>query len=103
MNILLSCASGMSTSLLAEEMKKAAEKEGLELKVWEVPVLRIKDHLDNVDVILIGPQIRYRLSELKKMGAERNIPVEVINSIDYGTMNGKKIIEFAMKLNKGGN
>lgn len=34
--IMLCCASGMSTSLLVEKMKKAAQEQGVETEIWAV-------------------------------------------------------------------
>ena len=34
--IMLCCASGMSTSLLVEKMKKAALEQGIEAEIWAV-------------------------------------------------------------------
>ena len=50
----------------------------------------------SVDCILIGPQIRYELNNVK--AAAGNIPVDTINMQDYGLMNGKKVLETALKM-----
>ena len=36
MNILLCCSAGMSTSLLVEKMKKAAQNMDVKAKIWAV-------------------------------------------------------------------
>lgn len=99
--ILLCCAAGMSTSLLVSKMKKVAEETELECKIWAVSVEELQDNLiGGVDVILLGPQIKYKLNEVKKICVEMNIPVEVIDMVDYGSMNGKKVLNFALNLIK---
>ncbi len=45
-----------------------------------------------------GPQIRYKLAAAKKICDPKGVPVDVIPMVDYGTMNGKKVMEFALKL-----
>lgn len=100
LNIMLCCSDGMSTSLLVEKMKKAAEAEKIEAKIWAVGLPNITDYLSEPDVVLLGPQIRYKLSSVRSMFSDRNIPVEVINSVDYGMMNGDKILKFALDLTK---
>ena len=97
-NILLCCAAGMSTSLLVTKMKKAAEADGIESKIWAVAVEDLPNHVNEADVVLLGPQIKYKLAEVKKVCAEKNIPADAINLVDYGTMNGKKVVDFALKL-----
>lgn len=100
MNILLCCAAGMSTSLLVQKMEKEAKNMGIDAKIWAVSVDSVEDHIKNAEVLLVGPQIRFKLSELKKLGEANGIPVEMISPIDYGMMNGKKVIEFAFSLRK---
>lgn len=98
MNIILCCAAGMSTSLLVTKMQKEADQRGLEAKIQAVAVEEVKSHLNEANVVLVGPQIRYKLKELKEMAADRNIPVEMIHPADYGLVNGKKVLDFALNL-----
>ncbi len=61
----------------------------------------LKKVLEDVDVILLGPQVRFQKSAIEKLAAGRKkgpIPVEVIDMRDYGTMNGKAVFEMAKKL-----
>ncbi|NRQ53205.1 PTS sugar transporter subunit IIB [Brevibacillus sp. HD1.4A] len=98
MNILLCCAAGMSTSLLVQKMEQAARVKGLEVKIWAVSADDVKSHIDQAEVLLLGPQVRYKLAEMKKVGEERGIPVDVIRTVDYGSLNGKNVLEFALRL-----
>lgn len=100
MNILLCCAAGMSTSLLVQKMEQAAKDKGIDAKIWAVSADEVKSHIDQAEVLLLGPQVRYKLAQLKKEGEERGIPVDVISTIDYGTLNGKNVLEFALRLKK---
>lgn len=68
MNILLCCAAGMSTSLLVQKMEQAAREKGLEAKIWAVSADEVKHHIDQAQVLLLGPQVRYKLAEMKKKG-----------------------------------
>lgn len=99
--ILLCCAAGMSTSLLVSKMQQAAKDLELESKIWAVSVEELGNNIkEGVDVVLLGPQIRYKLNDVKKICGEQNIPSEVINMVDYGSMNGKKVLDFALNLIK---
>lgn len=100
MNILLCCSAGMSTSLLVQKMQKAAEEMGIEGKIWAVSVDDVPNHIGDADVLLLGPQVRYQLADFKELGKEKGIPVDMINPVDYGMVNGKKVMEFALKLVK---
>ncbi|MGC4423150.1 PTS sugar transporter subunit IIB [Streptococcus suis] len=47
---------------------------------------------------MLGPQVSYMEEEFKKDPHLANIPIAVINMLDYGTMNGAKVIEYAKSL-----
>ena len=96
--ILLFCSAGMSTSLLVTKMQKAAKAMGTDVSIEAFPEAEMPSHLDDADVVLLGPQIRFALNRAKKLCNEKGIPVDVINSMDYGMMNGEKVLETAIKM-----
>ena len=96
--IRLFCAAGMSTSLLVNKIKAAAKEKGLEADIEAAGETKMNEETDGIDVALLGPQIRYKLSAAKKICDPKGVPVDVIPMTDYGTMNGKKVLEFALKL-----
>lgn len=98
--ITLVCSAGMSTSLLVTKMNVAAIKMKADVKIIAVAEVQLKEHWNETDVLLLGPQVRFLLGKLKSEGDKRGIPVEVINSIDYGTMNGEKVLNQALALLK---
>ena len=96
--ILLICSAGMSTSLLVTKMQAAAKEQGIECTIDAVAVTELVNHEKNIDVLLLGPQVRFLLSELKGRLEPKGIPVEVIPSVDYGKMNGAKVLSKALEL-----
>lgn len=95
--ILLVCGAGMSTSLLVTKMQKAAKERGIEVEIAATSGESIDKEIENVDVLLLGPQIRYKKDEFKKKYGDK-FPIEVIDPMDYGMMNGEKVLDFALKL-----
>ncbi len=87
--IILLCAAGMSTSALVRKMKEAAAAEGYDCEISAHSVSEAKNYAD-ADIILLGPQVRYRLKEVQ--GQLPNNKVEVIDMKDYGMMNGKGVL-----------
>ena len=63
---LLVCAAGMSTSLLVNRMKEAAETKEIEFQIEAHPVGQIEKYGEAADVILLGPQVRYELKNVIK-------------------------------------
>ena len=55
---LLVRAAGMSTSLLVNRMKEAAETKEIEFQIEAHPVGQIEKYGEAADVILLGPQVR---------------------------------------------
>ena len=98
LKIMLFCAAGMSTSLLVSKMQKEAEARGVEAKIWAVAQQEYKEEIGNVDVCLLGPQVRFRLKEAQELGAKNNVPVDVISMMDYGSCNGPKVLDQALNL-----
>lgn len=95
MKVLLACAAGMSTSLLMNSMRKAADDGDI---IDAVPYSELDDVVDGYDVILLGPQIRFRLSEAKGKLTPLGKPVDVIDMRAYGTMDGPKVVAQARSL-----
>ena len=96
-SILLVCNAGMSTSLLIDKVKLAGEKQGVDVSIDARPVDDIKDNLAGKQVVLLGPQVRFKLNQVKDI-VEDKIPVDVIDMAAYGTMNGEKVLQQALKL-----
>lgn len=94
--ILLVCAAGMSTSLLVNKMKSAAKEKGIEIDIDALPVSECSSVIDTVDIVLLGPQVRFQKPQVDALVKGR-VPVEVIDMRLYGTMNGKVILEGVLK------
>lgn len=101
--IMLVCAAGMSTSLLVSKMRKAAEERGIDADIFANSaneadnVLASKD----VDVLLLGPQVRFMKAQFEKKVEGTGIPVDIINMQDYGMVNGEKVLQAALDLLEG--
>lgn len=95
--ITLACAGGMSTSLLMNKMKAEADKRGIEVEIQAIPEKSIEAHMGEFDVLLLGPQVRYMLTNVQKL-LNGIAPVAVIDMRDYGTMNGPKVLDTALKI-----
>ena len=98
MVIRLFCAAGMSTSLLVTKMEAAAREQGIECQIAAYSEADVKNHEDEMDVLLLGPQVRFLFNKMREKYEPAGIPVDVINTVDYGTMNGAKVLAHALKL-----
>ncbi len=94
--ILLVCNAGMSTSMLVAKMKKAAEAKNVDVSIEAKSLSEVKAEIAEVDIVLLGPQIRYELNNVKQIAG--SVPVEAIDMRDYGMMNGEKVLAHAMEV-----
>ncbi len=94
--IVLVCAQGMSTGMLMNKMRAAAAKQGYQCSIEAYAVSQARTKAADADVILVGPQVRYELDNVKEMLPGK--PVEVINMADYGRLNGEGVLNRAKKL-----
>ena len=91
MKILLTCANGLSTSILMNKMLKWGKEKNIELEVRAVPMSEYLNVYKNFDCILIGPQISYQYNEIKANAID--VPVEKISPMDYGMSNVENIMK----------
>lgn len=99
MKILLSCAIGMSTSLLMERMLQECKKQGKDYQIWVVDESLIEKEIGNFDVLLLGPQVRHMLKRIQRLVAGR-APVAIIRNRDYGKCDGVAALAYAEELFK---
>lgn len=99
---ILACAGGMSTSILARKMQNEAVTRGLNIEIEAISESFIKEELarnsDKIKAILLGPQIRYLKQQVAFIADPFHIPVDVIDMMDYGTINGPKVLDHALSL-----
>lgn len=95
--ILLVCCAGMSTSLLVNRMREVAKTKEIDCKIWPTSEKELPNEFaqEPADVILVGPQIRYLLNNIKKE-VNNTVPVELIDMRIYGMMDGEKVLNQAL-------
>lgn len=100
--IFLFCEAGMSTSLLVSKMQAVVKKHNLDIHIEANPC--VKSHVliqeQKPDCVLLGPQVRFMLNKIKEDCEPLGIPVEAINSADYGVMDGEKVLKQAIRMIK---
>ncbi|MDD4508808.1 MAG: PTS sugar transporter subunit IIB [Eubacteriaceae bacterium] len=94
--ILLVCNAGMSTSLLVQKMQKVVAEKNLDAQVEAQPLANAMDKIDDVDIVLLGPQVGFEKGNMEK-DVNGRIPVDVIDMRDYGMMNAQKVLDKAFK------
>lgn len=96
MKITLFCSAGMSTSLLVTKMQKEAEARGLDIEINAYSEAKAADLGQDADVILLGPQIRFKEKSIKELFP--NKPVACIDMRAYGLVDGAAVLNEALKM-----
>ena len=94
--IALLCAAGMSTGMLVNKMREEAKKQGYECEINAYSVSRAAEVGQTADCLLIGPQVKYELAKVRSVVPDK--PVEVIDMVAYGRLDGAKVLATAKKL-----
>ena len=90
--IFLCCAAGMSTSMLVERMKQSAASRDIDVDITAVPVSEFDQ------IILLGPQVKFQLQRLSAVAEPQGVPVAAIDMMQYGSMQGDKVLDHALSL-----
>ena len=90
----------MSTSLLVTKMRKAAEERSGGGDKCRVALELFEENVNKYDIFLLGPRVKFKKTVFQKVDDQHGKIVEVINMMDYGTMNGAKVLDFALSLIK---
>lgn len=100
--IYLFCSAGMSTSMLASSMQDVANQHKLPIEVKAFPINKLEEIVPTLhpDCILLGPQVKYLLEKTMAEFGNTGIPIAVIDTNDYGMMNGERVLKAAIKLIK---
>ncbi|UUI03772.1 PTS sugar transporter subunit IIB [Oceanobacillus jeddahense] len=98
MKIRLVCSAGMSTSMLVKKMKEAAEAQNVEADIEAVAESQLNNHLEGLQVVLVGPQVRYLEGKIKEKVEPQGVKVAVIDQMAYGMMQGDKVLKQAIDL-----
>ncbi|EIW17325.1 MULTISPECIES: PTS sugar transporter subunit IIB [Pelosinus] len=99
MNILLVCASGMSTGLLVNKMRMEGEKRNLlNLNIFACSVDEIEKYISHYDVVLVAPQIRYKEKYIYALASSKDKGYAFIDGVHYGRVDGNKILDQAFNL-----
>jgi PTS system cellobiose-specific IIB component len=80
----------MSTGILMKKMEKYAVEQGVHLQIEAVGMSAYEDVCKDYDVILLGPQVSYKKTEIEEV---TKMPIAVIAAYDYAVGNVANIMK----------
>lgn len=96
--ILLVCGGGASSGFMAQNIRKAAKKRNIELNVIARSESELDEYLNEINVLLIGPHLKYMEEDLIAKVTPYNIPAAVIPQTIYGLLEGNKGLDLILEL-----
>ncbi|GIN12821.1 PTS lactose transporter subunit IIB [Shouchella clausii] len=94
--ILLACGAGASSGFIAQQMRKAAKKQKIDVKVSAVSDTEILENIEGVSVLFLGPHLAHKLSEIKDSLGDNSIEVLLIDKNHYASLDGAGVLAKAM-------
>lgn len=102
LHVLLVCNLGASTGVMVAKMREIAKEskalENVDIKIDARPAGDLKEYVADYDVVLVGPQIKHQYENLKKICDEHDKPIGIIDTKDYGMINGGNVLKQALRL-----
>ena len=91
MKIYLVCNAAMSTGIMQMRLEEEAQKRGLDFEFAAQPLVEFDAIVDDADVVLCSPQIRFAAKELQEKMGDR--PVVQMSPQEFGMMNAKAVLD----------
>ncbi|NTW96518.1 MAG: PTS sugar transporter subunit IIB [Erysipelotrichaceae bacterium] len=95
MKVLLICASGLSTSILVNNMRQYAPRED---RIMACSVSELSTYLNDADVILVGPQLRHQIKDIEDKAYLTSKIVALMDPKIYSRIDGEGMLEQARSL-----
>jgi len=83
--------------MVANKIAEAAKKRGIDAVVNAYPMSQIGEVIGGADIILLGPQIRFKLGAFQKEYGDKGVPIITVEPTDYGMLNGENILNSVLK------
>ncbi len=96
-NMILVCQWGASTGMLVEKMREAANKKNIQAIINAYSEASFGEYINDADIVLLAPQVRFKKDVFEEKYKESHIPFLIIETSDYGMLNGEKVLNSALK------
>lgn len=93
--ILLACGAGASSGFIAQQMRKAAKKQKMEVSIKAVSDTEILDHIEGVSVLFLGPHLAHKIPDVEEQVSDWDVKVLLIKKAHYASLDGAGVLEEA--------
>ncbi|MCC6102286.1 MAG: PTS sugar transporter subunit IIB [Atopobiaceae bacterium] len=100
LDVLLVCGSGASSGFMAVSMRKAAKKRGLDIKITARSESEIGGYIDSINVLMIGPHLKYLIDELRQKYEGPDLKVILMKPSYYSLLDGNAALDDLLSATK---
>lgn len=91
--VLVVCGGGMSSGFLAQGMRKAAKRAGIDIEVEARSETDVDSYMGRIDVLLVGPHLAYMLAQLRDKADSHGVRVALLPNEIYGRLDGAAALQ----------
>ncbi|MCL2112535.1 MAG: PTS sugar transporter subunit IIB [Streptococcaceae bacterium] len=99
--VLLTCGAGASSGFMAAAARKAAKKLGADIEIKAKSETEVEASLPEIDLLLVAPHLKYMIEEVKELCETNHVKYNIIPQRVYGALDGKGLVQFALKQFEG--
>ena len=97
-NVAVLCYTGASSSYFVEGLKEDAIKRKIDLEIESYTVSPFPTDFSKYDVILVAPQVKHCIKQVKEITAKQEIPIIGLDFRAFGLRETDKIIDQILDL-----
>jgi len=98
--VLLLCYTGASSTYFVANMKEEAEKRKADVIIESHTISPFPKNLKGYNVILVAPQVRHTIKQIKKIVEKDNIPIIPLDFQSFGLREGGKVLDQILNFKK---
>lgn len=97
--VLIVCGAGASSGFMAKNIRQELKKRELtgEYSFLARSDTELEEYIEDIDMLLLGPHLKYMYTSMKEYCDGFNVPVYVIDQKAYGMLDGGTIIDFVQE------
>ena len=90
--VLLISPQVTATKILVDRTKRLAQSQGISMEISTMSETQGRKYINDYDVVLLSPQLRFLVSNRQKLGARDGLPIDVLNSKDFGSLDAEAFL-----------
>jgi PTS system cellobiose-specific IIB component len=78
---------------MAKNIRQAAKARGKDVSVKARSDSEIEDYIEEIDLLLVGPHLKYMMDTIEATASEYDVPAVLIKDDAYGSLNGEAVLQ----------